>query len=186
MNTKLVMAVFIIFVMVSSIFGFIFGFGGSSPGVQKIKYGDFKFRVVNDQYITKINGQDQRFLFFPGDVEYIAITGEVKSLLDQPALTVTYNPKSGIAENLAETQYYFESQLKDKSIERALTDSEGTSLPQKSCADATQQQPVILLKKGDLSSIETENSCIIITALDSYDLYQQVERIIYVSLGVMQ
>ena len=179
------MGLFIAFIMVFSIFGFVINFA-IQPSVSTAKYGDFKFRVVNQQYITKINGDEYKFVFFPMDLEYIMLSDEVKQLLAQPVLTVTYDPKSNLSQNLGEAQYYMELQLSDEiMIERALIDNAGTSLPQKSCADATSSQPVIDLRISGVSGIRTEDSCIIVTALDAHDLYQQVERIVYTVLGVM-
>jgi hypothetical protein len=186
MDKKLWMGLIIIFLMVSSIFGFMLGYRTESS-VQTLKYGDFKFRAVQDQYMAVVNGVEHGFLFFPGDVEYITVNEDVKALLDAPVLTVTYDPASAAADNLGEAQYYFEVQLERvKVIERALTDNEGTSLPQKSCEDATEAQPVIDIRIGDESSITAEGSCVIVSALDQYDLYQETERVIYAVLGVIQ
>ena len=185
MNKKMVIGLIIAFIMISSIFGFVVDFA-ISPGAQKLKYNDFKFRVVNQQYFTKINGQEHAFIFFPGDLEYLQISPEVKTLLDKPVLTITYDPNSKIADNLGEAQYYFEAQLSDaKAIERAVTNNEGIDLPQKSCADATDIGPVIELAQSNQSGIFAENNCIKILALDPFDLYQQTERVIYSILGVM-
>jgi hypothetical protein len=185
MNKKVVMGLFIAFIMIFSIFGFVVDFA-ARPSVQKVKYGDYKFRIVNQQYITEINGQERVFAVFPGDIEYISMPDDVRQLLSKPVLTVSYDPKSGIAENLGEAQYYFELQLQDvKVIERALTDNEGTELPQRTCADATESQPVIEMSQGDDSSIKAEGYCIKMVARDAFDLYQQTERIIYLLLGVM-
>ena len=177
---------FIAFIMVFSIFGFIIDFA-VQPSAKGAKYGDFKFRVVNQQYVTKINGVEHVFFFFPRDLEYILLSGEVKALLDKPVLIVTYDPKSNLSENFAESQYYFESQLADgKTIERALTNNEGTQLSQKSCSDATESQPVIELRKGEKSGVSAVGNCIQLSAVDAFDLYQQTERLIYTIFGVMQ
>ena len=185
MNKKVVIGLIIAFIMVSSIFGFVADY--ASRSVSKIKYGDFKFKIVNQQYITKINGKEHTFVFFPRDLEYMTISEDVKKLLAAPVLTVTYDPKSSLAEKEAEAQYYFETQLDgEKVIERALTNNEGTELPQKSCADATPSQPVIELRKGDAFGIKAEGNCIMVMSADALELYQETERIIYMVLGVMQ
>ena len=177
------MGLFIAFIMVFSIFGFVVDFA-LQPS-QKLKYGDYKFRVVDQRYITKIDGQEHVFAFFPLDLEYIQLTDDVKRLLAAPVLTITYNPESNLSQNFGEAQYYFELQLQNKAVERAVTNNQGLDLPQKSCADATEQQPVIELQTGVASKISAEGNCIVITSLDAYDVYQQVERIIYITLGVM-
>lgn len=186
MDKKMLMGLFIAFIMVFSIFGFVIDFA-VRPSVSKAEYGDFKFKIVGEQYITKINGKEHVFVFFPGDLEFIQVSDEVRKLLESPVLAVTYNPNSSIAQNLGEAQYYFELQLQDvKAIERALTNNEGTQLSQKSCGDASEAEPVILLQKADESGIVAKDSCIILSAVDPFDLYQQTERIIYTVLGVMK
>lgn len=184
MEKKTWMGLIIVFLMISSVFGFVFSFGGGGSNVQE--YSEVKFRYVNNQWMARINGEDRGFLFFPGDLEYIDVPGEAKALLEEPGIAVTYDPASNLSENFAEAQYYFEVQLDSKFIERALTNSEGTSLPEKSCADATPTQPVILLTQEDESAIRVEGSCIIIASYDSFAVYQQTERVIYAVLGVME
>ena len=177
----MLVGLFIAFIMVFSIFGFVIDYA-VQPG--SAKYGAFKFKVVNERYVTKINGNEYRFLFFPRDLEYINVSDDVKQLFSKHTLIVTYDSNSELAENFGEAQYYFETQLNGvKVIERALT-GEGT-LPKKSCADATAEQPVIELRKGEESSISAENNCIIVSVLDAYSIYQQTERLVYSGLGVM-
>jgi hypothetical protein len=135
---------------------------------------------------SKVNGVQRSFIFFPGDLEYIQIPDDVKTLLAKPSLTVTYDSNSTLSSNLGEAQYYFEVQLADsKIIERAITNNEGIELPQKSCADATEAQPVIELIESNQSIIKADGNCIKIQALDAFDLYQQTERVVYTILGVM-
>ena len=175
---------FIAFIMVFSIFGFIIDFA-IQPTTQKMEYGDYTFTQTQQGYRAKVNGNEMLFLFFPGDLEYYTITDDTKQLLKAPVYTATYDPNSTIAPNLAEAQYYLEQQLQDiKYIERALTNS--TTLPQKTCADATTAQPVIELLQANVTTIITENNCIKVKAIDPYDLYRQTERIIYEILGIIK
>ena len=184
MDKKQWMGLFIAFVMISSVFGFVASYG-SSKG-QTVKYNGIKFVIVNDQYRTSIDGVQHNFIFFPGDIEYIQLSDKVKQLLTSPVISVTYDPSSELAENLAESQFYFNTQLRNKLVvEIAVTDDSTVQLPVKSCADSTISNPVIELRKGNQSSITAENSCIVVSALDSFDLYQLTERLVFTSLGVM-
>jgi hypothetical protein len=186
MNKKVVIGLVIAFLMISSIFGFVIDFA-VRPSVQKFEYNDVDFRLVNQQYLARVGGVERAFVFFPGDLEFINVPGDVKALLEKPVLTVTYDSDSAIVDNFGEAQHYFEVQLEGiKTIERALINSEGTNLVQKSCSDATADQPVIEFRQGGESGISAEGNCVIVTSLDAYDLYQQTERLIYVVLGVMR
>jgi len=183
MDKKVWMGLFIVFIMVFSIFGFVIDFA-VKPASSSIRYNDFKFQLVNDQYQVSLNGKQHVFVFFPGDIEYVTISAETKALLEKPVLTVTYDPESDLSDNFGEAQYYFEVQLGGvKTIDRAIT-REG-ALPTKTCEGATEFQPVIELRTGSSAGISSEGNCIFVTALDAFDLYQQTERIIYTMLGVM-
>ena len=109
MDRKMVLGIFIAFIMIASIFGVVLD-RFATPS-QSYKYGDYKFRAVNNQFITGINGKQHTFSFFPRDLEAIQISDDVKALLGQPVLTVTYDPNSEIADAFGEVQYYFEVQL---------------------------------------------------------------------------
>jgi len=187
MDQKLVMGLIIIFLMISSVFGIVFmGFGGEETA-GSVRYNSIKFTDIGGRYRANVGGTDHIFLFFPGDLEYMQIDDAVRSLLDQPVYTVTYDPNANMAENLGEMQYYLEIQLQDsKAIERALTESADADLPVKSCEDATNAQPVIELRESEESGIVAEGNCVIIKAVDPYDLYQETERLAYHILGVIE
>ncbi len=179
----MLIGLFIAFIMIASIFGVVLDYY-AAPAT-KLKYNNFKFQRVNEQYVTTINGKQHTFSFFPRDLEAIQVPDGVRTLLQQPVVTVTYDPKSDMAENLGEAQYYFEVQLQDITIERALTDNTNTTLPKKSCSDATPEQLVVELRQSNESRITVDKNCLVVNALDPFDLYQETERIIYSGLGVM-
>ncbi len=186
MDSKKIIGLGIIGVMIFSTLALVIVDYTQTSSSAKLKYNGYKFTVTEQQYKAKVNGQQKSFLFFPRDLEYVQISDDVKALLQKPVLTVTYNSNSTLAENLGEAQYYIEAQVGDvKAIERALTNSENGNLPQKSCADATDAQPVIELSQSNQSGIKADGNCIKIQALDAFDLYQQTERVVYTILGVM-
>jgi hypothetical protein len=182
MDKKVWIGMFIAFIMIFSVFGIVID---SIRPASKIKYNEHTFVAKENQFFTTINGAEHGFLFFPADLEYITIPEEAKPILEMPVITVTYDPQSSIAQNLAEAQYYFEVQLQNKVVERALTNNTDTTLPQKTCADATPAQPIIELQLANESSITITNNCIVLGAVDAPDVYKETERFIYFLLGVM-
>jgi len=185
MDSKKIIGLGIIGVMIFSTLGLVIVDYASNSGGGTLKYNGYKFTLAEQQYRAKVNGQQKTFLFFPRDLEYIQIPDNVKSLLEKPVLTITYDSNSTLAENLGEAQYYVEVQIGNaKSIERAVTNADG-NLPQKSCTDATDAQPVIELSQSNQSGITADGNCIKIQAVDAFDLYQQTERVVYTILGVM-
>ena len=185
MNTKMVIAGLIAFLMVSSIAGLVFT-QGPTGGPSSFRYNGYKFTPVQNGYRTSIDGEKHTFIFSPQDLEFYELTDDVLSLLNEEVFTVTYEPGNN-SQLLAEAQYYFELQLSNvRYIDRGLIDNTNTSLPQRTCADATDKQPVIELAYANISSITVEGNCIKVQAEGDYDLINQVERIIYAVLGVME
>ncbi|VVB81075.1 Uncharacterised protein [uncultured archaeon] len=183
MDKKVWIGMFFAFIMIFSVFGIVMD---SFRPATNLEYKDYKFKVSQNQFFTTIDGAEHGFLFFPADLEYITIPEDAKVILDVPVITVTYDPQSTMAQSLAEAQYYFEAQLQNKKVvERALTNNTDTTLPQKTCADATPAQPVIELALANESSITITKNCITLGAVDDTDIYKETERFIYFLLGVM-
>lgn len=182
---KVAVSLFILFIMVSSAFGLVFYY--AMPSQPPLEYNGFKFTPLQSGFKSKIDNVERQFLFFPQDVEYIELSDDVKSALNKPVWTVAYNPQDERNLTLGDAQYYLEFHLSDKKmIERALTNVTTESLPQKSCADATEAQPVVLLEFGNETGIFVENNCVRISSLSDLDLVRGVERVVYHVLGVMK
>jgi len=182
---KVAVSLFILFIMVFSVFGLVLYY--TVPPTPPLEYNGFKFTVLQSGFKSKIGGVDRQFLFFPQDIEYVSLSDDVKSALNQPVWTVAYNPQDVRNSTLGEAQYYLEFHLSDKKIiERALTNVTDESLPQKSCADATESQPVILIEFANETGVFMKNNCVKISSISDMDLFRSVERIIYHVLGVMK
>lgn len=182
---KVAVSLFILFIMIFSVFGLVLYY--AVPPQPPLEYNGFKFTVLQSGFQSEIGGVDRQFLFFPQDIEYISLSDEVKSALNQPVWTVAYNPQDVRNSTLGEAQYYLEFHLSDKrTIERALTNVTVESLPQKSCADATESQPVVLIEFANETGVFVENNCVRISSLSDLDLVRGVERVIYHVLGVMK
>jgi len=181
MNKKVIASLVIAFLLISSIFGFVLSYQAQDTSV---KYGKYRFNIIQNQYITNIDGKKMSFLMLPFDVESINIS-EAKSLLQKEVWTVSYDQNSSFAEALADAQYYLEYQLEGKRIiERALL--EDGQLPKRTCMDATDVQLVIELREANESDIVVSGNCIIISSFEPIDVYRQTERVVYDVLGVMQ
>lgn len=187
MQTKTIMGLFIAFIMVASIFGVALDYFATGGGTQTLEYGDYTFRPVQGLYQTTLDGKTVQFNFFPQDLEYIQVPENVKTTLQSPVLTVTYDPASPITNGAAQAQYYLETQLDGKTIiERAVTNNSNyTTLTQRTCADATPTQPVLAFTYANHSGFSLDNNCITLNAVDDYDLFRQTERALYTILGIM-
>jgi hypothetical protein len=182
---KVAVSLFILFIMIFSAFGLVLYY--ATPPNPPLEYNGFKFTVLPSGFKSKIDGVDRQFLFFPQDIEYVSLSDEVKSALNRPVWTVAYNPQDVRNSTLGEAQYYLEFHLSDKkTIERALTNVTTESLPQKSCADATEAQPVVLIEFANETGVFVDNNCVRISSLSDLDLVRSVERVVYHVLGVMK
>lgn len=179
----------IAFLMITSIFGVLF-YGFKTPVQEKTnEYNGHLIKYKNRGFVTEIGEQEIFFTTFPSELENIKIDNNTKNLLKQDYFVVTYDPKSTLAEELAIAQYkLFEERLKPlkKTVIRALTNSTSSALPQKTCADATEKNPVIYLEYGNETSITSKDNCVIAKGNSAAGIYQVSDRIAYVMAGVME
>lgn len=184
-KVKAVVSLGILFIMVFSVLGIVLNY--STPAQAPLVYNDIKFTALSNSFQASVDGVKRQFLFFPSNLEHISISDDVKSALDKPVWTIAYNPLDVRNATLADAQYYIESHLSaKKSIEIALTNVTTESLPQKSCSDATSDQPVILLSFTNETLFMLENNCVKIGAVDDFDLFRHADRVVYHVLGVMK
>ena len=61
------MSIFIAFILISSIFGMIFGSQNESNSSE---YNGFKFSVKNNAFVTKVDGEEYSFYHQPSSMQY--------------------------------------------------------------------------------------------------------------------
>ena len=188
-NSKVLAGGFIAFIMIFSIFGVLF-YGFRAPADERTnEYKGRIFKFRNNGFLTEINGEEVFFPIFPKELEDINIDDKTRQLLKQDYFVVTYDPESNLSAEMAIVQFkLFEERLKPikKYAIRALTESSETILPQKTCADATEKNPVILLEYGNETGIYSEGNCIIAKGNSATGLYRVADRIVYTMTGVME
>jgi hypothetical protein len=184
---KAVVGGFIVFIMVFSIFGIVMNYTMNDTQQRDYEYYNFTFKTTNEGLSTEIDGKEYTFLILPTDVDFYEVPDQAKQLLKQPMFTVTYDPASYLAEAMAEAQFILEQQLMpEKVIQRALTNNSGTQMLQANCANATKGEPVIEFRESEETLIEVKDNCLILNAVDQYDIIRQEELIRYVILGVIE
>ncbi len=185
---KTLMGLFIAFIMIFSVFGVLF-YGFNQQTEERVQdYKGQKF-VYRKDFVTEIDGEKAHFVIFPAELENIKLDDKSKQLLKEYAFTVTYDPQSELASDMATAQYkLFEERLKPfkKYVQRALTDSQSTGLAEITCQNATSQNPVIMLEYGNETTITSEGDCIIAKGDSTMGIYEVSDRLVYQMLGVMQ
>ena len=179
---KMLMGGAVAFIMIMSTFAIVLNYATEPPST--IQYLDYKFKQTRQGYVTEIDGEEQSFFALPSDVDMIPISETAKSLLTADKYIVAYDPQSEYAEQMAEAQFMLEQNL--KGIERALTNSTGTAVPQKNCEDGTSQKPVIIFQQANETRIESDGACIQAQYVDDYDLFREEELLRYKILGVIE
>jgi len=184
---KIIVSLFVIFIMVSSIMGYIFG----RSGVEKYKYNGYSFFKKNNEWKVKIEGEELGFSFFPEQVEDIEIDFDVKNILgDKVEIDTTYNPNSEYAEAMALAQFRFKQNIEkvsDSFIVRGVTE-EGSefNLPVVNCEDSTENIPVLYFEEVNNTEINLIDNCIILKGKDEIDILRANERILYSFLDIIQ
>lgn len=175
----------IIFVMTSSVIGLMWGDGSSNS----MKYKDFSFLRVNNQWVLKTKTADFTFDFFPSEVESILIPAEaVQKLKGTVEIDLTYDINSSYAESIAAAQYGLEQNLRafDVYIRNGFTSNSTYNMPIITCSDSTDIVPVIYFKDSNATRVFIENNCIILEAGSETDFIKIKDRLLYAFFGIVK
>lgn len=189
-NKKMLISLFIVFVMVLSTFGFIFSY--QTGGGEKQEYNGHKLTITEQGTMAKIGGKKIYFNNFPTQLEDINMSTPLKDALkNAKMLTITYNPGEDWAEAMADVQYQAEQSLPEYTeiyVARGVTNAKdfNYTLQEITCKNATAGAPVLELKEGNETEIALKGSCIVASAKSENDFYRIYERILYVILGIME
>lgn len=185
----ILVGIFLGFLMVTSIFGFLGAYTSNGSG-GTLDYNGHTFQQTALGYTTTINDISLEFSYFPDSVAHLNVSQDIVDLIKSTkALTVTYDPVSPINQSAGLIQFNLE-QLYDKAlgiyVTRSLTDNSAfPTLANATCADATPYVPVILLEQGDVTQVSLEGSCIHMTAIGDQDLVRIHDLLAYRLLGVI-
>ncbi len=153
-------AVFIAFIMISSVIGYMWG--QNAPDVQtgSSTYNEFSFIKTQNGWSTKIDGITTEVRFHPAEVEAISFSQNEHALLLKGPIYVSYNPLDENVEMLALAQFELANVLAKKNIQVIPSMSEknefGITL-----ANCDTKGTVLLLDFDNATtSITTSGTCI--------------------------
>jgi len=179
-KNKIYFAIFIAFIMITSILGFFYG--GSE---ERFTYKGFSFNHVGEKWITHINGKSVDFDYFPGDVDYINLSDVIISKIkNSKMIYVTYSQNQSNLDEIAIAQFSLSQKLSDFNIyvASAIAEKNDFGLPVINCNNATEFVPVIELRKGYSDSIILEKDCIILDG----NLIKLKDRLMYGLYGIIK
>ena len=184
-SKKNVIAAIIIFIMVSSAAGFIFG--GSDN--QTYRYNDIKYTYVNNIFVFKINDKQ---VFFRNDPEYIENIDIDNSIINSVSNTklvyLTYDPINNMSGVIDQARFEISQELGSHfdifTVNGAVV--ENPTLPLVTCDNATQDVPVIDMRKGNETRITKEGNCIVFEAKSGFEMLELKDRLMYGVFGIIK
>lgn len=182
------MGLFIIFILVFSVLGYMWG---SQQTKSQFSYGKLSFTQRQDKWVTKINKQEFGFDFLPQDVDYINMSEEITNkLANTIMLSITFEPNhTKELEYLDYIRFDLENTQKPNLFINSgvvYNTSKYNNLRIIACRDSTLSVPVIKFIKSNQTKIYEENNCIIAEAKNDNELLRVKDRILYAILGVIE
>ena len=180
-----IVALFIIIVMVGSSAGFIFG---RDEGYSS-KYNGFKFKLINNVWLTKINGKEVRFHLHPTEVENLSVSNDSIKKLDSPSIYFTFEAGKNL-QYIDMIRYEFitslQEQLNTYVASGVLNATEAyKDFPVIDCINATADMPVLKLIFSNETKAYSEGNCVIAEAQSEREMLAISDRIRYGLFGVI-
>lgn len=187
-EAKTLMSLFIVFIMVLSVIGFVLVDLGSSD--TKKSFGEYTFYKTSQGWRAKIAGQNLYFNFLPDQVSSIQVDERSSQILTAaPLLAITYDSNSTYAQSMGQLQYYMEQLLNQNQkvyvVRGLINNTEFPTLPQITCTNSSQSLPVIVFEKSNITQITSTDWCIRAEGATGQDFFTLADRILYKILGVL-
>ncbi len=182
---QVLMTWFLIGLMVVSVAGIIIG-NTSAPADSSFDYNGFEFKLVNNYYMTKVEGVEKKFYNHPLDAATVDIPEEaVRIVRNSPAVIVTFNPYSKDVSTQDLARYELELNL-GRTVYSAVTQNSTLyAYPVITCENASPDYPVIYLEERNETSASYQDGCLVLKG-ESMGLLKGVESLIYRVLGVIE
>ena len=178
-KSNLILVIFIIIIMVSSVIGFIYSPSNNNDLNQNsIDYKGFNFQLTTDnRYVININGNNIIFDNNPSALEDINIPD---FQITQDKIYLIFNPEER-DDNLdySMSKLYLTLQVKEIRPVLACSKEEGCAneLPIKDCSSES-----FYFKKSNITNVYKDNNCIVLEG-DNINLNKYVDKIDLLLIG---
>lgn len=185
-STKMLLSIFISFILVTSILGFIFG--GSTTTAEQLEYGGYRFTRELDYWTFKVGSQTVKLNHFPTELSAINVSDEAISRIKATKMVYVSAPIN--AENIdyiGVATYELSNFLIDSSIfaVQGISDNNtGYALPLIDCQNATPFVPVITFENTNQTQVIMKGDCIVLEAKYSQDFLKLKDKIVLKILGI--
>lgn len=184
-------ALLIAIIMVSSVLGYVILDSNTSS---ELEYNGYEFSRDNNGFTTDINGIAVKFNFFPTDVQHISFEPDESTMLKNAAgIRITSDIGDPLQRAISLLEFEIENNfirlnkmmILNKMAVHGFTE-ENENLPFITCNDSDKENPVIYITKGSSTKVESEGSCITITAKTEYDVIKVKDALLYRILGIIE
>lgn len=185
-NKKVVLGIFITFIMIFSGAGLFFSGSGNSP--LAATYGDYKFSYANGLFTSNIDGKRMQFYYLPDEVQAYNISESLLLKINATRqIDVTSDFSSQAAQDIAAAQFHLQQIMAEegKYVRMgflAPTPYNNTII---TCDTATQFVPVLVFEYTNETSIDEVGNCVYIRATTADQFMRVTHNIIYKILGVI-
>ena len=182
---EIIMPIFIVVIMVMSVFGFMWG-----SGKTKLNYNGAKFyQLDTGSFLLKINNYNAAFSYYPSELELLEMPAGASALFSTPMFYTTSEYNSTFKETIEQVKFNIAEIMGETLeiyVENAYTAETEYDTSVITCADATPSVPVIYIKRSNITEISLDNNCVTILAANRQEMFMAYERLVYSILGVMQ
>lgn len=177
---KFILPLFIVFIMVFSIFGYM---ANRSDDSEKIQYKGYKFIKTDQGWVTYKDDKKIIIQNNPLDLEIQEPKITFQELSSAQKIYLTFNPE----ENLYQAINSFIQQIKPLlgTFTQACTKdvSKCSDLPIKTCSDATDSIKIIQIQEKEPTKLEYNNNCLIIQGKNE-DLVKAIDKLTLILNGI--
>lgn len=181
----LIMPLFIIAIMIMSVFGYMFGSSST-----KLTYNDFKFYTLEEGGIMlKLDDNRIRFNYYPTELEWLNAPKGIGNLFNVPMIYVTSDYNSLYNETISQIKFNLAQnvgEFKGVYVQNSFTAQTEFDLPVVTCSNASASVPVIHFERSNETKISYANYCVTIKLKNREEAIAASERILYSALGVME
>lgn len=177
------MSIFIAFIMVTSVIGFMFQYTK-----QRYRFGKYQFTRTEQGFSIVVNKQEVYFDYFPTEANISDFDQNIDDKIkNTKMLYLTYEFNTSHAQTLGKVAYDLTLTL-DKFevyVQPAFTQNTSFNVPIITCANATMTVPVLYFKESNQTSAYLKANCIILEGDSDIDFVRLKDRLLYGFFGVL-
>ncbi|MEM4267792.1 MAG: hypothetical protein QXK37_03080 [Candidatus Woesearchaeota archaeon] len=191
-SKKNMLGLFIVLIMTMSGIGYMVTQGDSTTE----EYNGYKFTSPSyGVWVTKIDGKQARFRYFPGDIDSLPLDSELLDLVKSTKMVyLTYNPDDEAISEIELARLDLENQLPQLLKIYPVTGVTNVTskyylYPYIDCQNATASVPVIVMKLNkeiNESRIGGNSGCILLEAARKEEILLLKDRFVYGLIGIIK